>query len=253
LHTVCQEANCPNRGECFNRGTATFLILGPVCTRNCGFCNVSPGRPAELNPREPELVAEAVLRMSLKHAVITSVTRDDLPDGGAAHFAATIRAVRNRNPQCTIEVLTPDFSGKRKHLETVLQASPNIFNHNVETVPRLYAGVRPGAGYQRSLDLLRWASADFGARTKSGLMVGLGEEDDELAAVFADLADVGVSLLTLGQYLSPSRDHMPVRRFVEPEQFDSLALQAKSAGIGHVFAGPLIRSSYLADRMVTVL
>lgn len=250
LHTVCQEANCPNRGECYNRGTATFLLLGPVCTRNCHFCNVTPGEPSAVNPDEPQLVADAIDRMKLRHAVVTSVTRDDLSDGGAGQFAETIRQIRLRRPECTVEVLTPDFRDCPEGLSIVMNARPDIFNHNVETVPRLYRQVRPGADYHRSLDLLRRAFTDFGARTKSGLMVGLGETTDELNLVFADLAAAGVSMLTIGQYLAPSRKHRAVDRYVSPEEFDLLAGEARSVGIRQVFAGPLVRSSYLADSMV---
>lgn len=253
LFTVCQEANCPNRGECFNRGTATFLIMGPTCTRDCRFCNVRPGRSQPLNPTEPDLVAEAVARMGLKHAVVTSVTRDDLTDGGSAHFAATIRAIRRQSPNCTIEVLTPDFRGSKEALATVLDALPNVFNHNVETVPRLYPAVRPSADYRRSLDVLTGAAGFGKVAVKSGLMVGLGESVEELRQVFADLSKASVSLLTIGQYLSPSAAHYPVDRFVRPEEFDRLATLAKEAGISHVFAGPLVRSSYLADTMVSVI
>ncbi|MBD3402801.1 lipoyl synthase [candidate division GN15 bacterium] len=253
LFTVCQEANCPNRGECYNRGTATFLIMGPLCTRNCRFCNVHPGQPQALNPEEPRLVADAVARMQLRHAVVTSVTRDDLPDGGARHFAETIEAIRKQRPDCTIEVLTPDFKDAPEALGIVMAAGPDIFNHNVETVPRLYREVRPGADYQRSLELLERAGREYSVRTKSGLMVGLGETMDELVAVFTDLAEHGVTLLTVGQYLSPSKEHLPVDRYVPPEEFDVLAERARSAGIPHVFAGPLVRSSYLADSMVKLI
>lgn len=250
LFTVCQEANCPNRGECYNRGTATFLIMGPVCTRNCRFCNVSPGTPKALNPEEPSLVADAVAKMKLRHAVVTSVTRDDLPDGGAGQFAETIRLIHARRPGCTVEVLTPDFRNAPEALGIVMAAKPEVFNHNVETVPRLYDEVRPGADYRRSLDLLGRSVAEFTARAKSGLMVGLGETVDELTEVFRDLATVGVSMLTIGQYLSPSKDHLPVERYVPPEEFDRLAEIARAEGIRQVFAGPLVRSSYLADTMV---
>jgi lipoic acid synthetase len=250
LFTVCQEANCPNRGECYNRGTATFLILGPRCTRNCAFCDVSPGRPAPVNEREPQMVAEAASIMKLKHVVVTSVTRDDLADGGAGQFAQTIREIRRRLPECTIEVLTPDFKGSLESLDMVMQAGPDIFNHNVETVPRLYPEVRPSADYQRSLDLLETAATEYKARTKSGLMVGLGETRDELISVFHDLAAHKVTMLTIGQYLAPSPDHHPVIRYVPPDEFDDLAGLAREAGIAKVFAGPLVRSSYLADSMV---
>lgn len=251
LNTVCQEANCPNRGECFNRGTAVFLLMGPTCTRNCGFCNVQSGKPQPLDPEEPRRVAEASKRLKLRHVVITSVTRDDLADGGAAQFAATVRAVRAELPKATIEVLTPDFRGSTEALDIVLDSSPDVFNHNVETVPRLYRAVRPAADYNRSLGLLKAASNRDGVMIKSGLMVGLGESFDELKHVFGDLAESRVSLLTIGQYLSPSSSHLPVTRFVEPEEFDRFREAAESAGIRSVFSGPLVRSSYLADRFIS--
>jgi lipoyl synthase len=249
LHTVCHEANCPNRGECFGRGTAVFLILGPNCTRNCGFCNVVTGRPLSVDPDEPRRVAEASAKLQLRHVVITSVTRDDLLDGGASQFAQAITAVRSVLPNSTIEVLTPDFQGKESALETVLVARPDVFNHNVETVPRLYARVRPQADYRRSLALLKKAGELPGAKIKSGLMVGLGEQNEELKQVFADLANSRVSLLTIGQYLAPSTRHLPIERFVPPEEFATLQQEAEAAGIGAVFAGPLVRSSYLADSL----
>jgi lipoic acid synthetase len=247
LQTVCQEANCPNRGECFNRGTAVFLIMGPYCTRNCSFCDVASGRSVPLDSTEPQRVAEAAARLELRHVVITSVTRDDLEDGGAAHFAATVREVRTRLPRSTIEILTPDFRGSSAALKVCLAEHPDIFNHNLETVPRLYPEVRPSADYRRSLDLLREAKA-LGARiTKSGLMVGLGETTEELKRVFEDLADSGVSILTIGQYLAPSKNHHPVMRYVHPDEFMMLEQDARRAGIGTVISGPLVRSSYLAD------
>jgi lipoic acid synthetase len=253
LLTVCQEANCPNRGECFSRGTATFLILGPLCTRNCRFCNVTPGKPSAPNQEEPRLVAEAVARMNLRHAVVTSVTRDDLPDGGAEQFAQTIREIRRLRPGCTIEILTPDFRGDTNALKTALQAKPTIFNHNVETVPDLYPLVRPSAIYQRSLDVLQFAHEQFGVPVKSGLMVGLGETTGQLQDTFANLARHHVSLLTIGQYLQPTPHHLPVIRYLPPEEFDLLATLARRAGIRQVFAGPLVRSSYLADTMVSAI
>ena len=253
LFTVCQEANCPNRGECFTRGTATFLILGPVCTRNCRFCNVTPGKPALVNPEEPRLVAKAVERMNLRHAVVTSVTRDDLPDGGAEQFARTIREIRRVRPACTIEILTPDFKGDREALAQAVADRPDIFNHNIETVPQLYVRVRPAADYQRSLDVLAFVHDQFAIPVKSGLMVGLGETVDQLERTFADLARHHVSMLTIGQYLSPSSDHLPVIRYLHPDEFADLAEKAKQAGIRLVFAGPLVRSSYLADTMVRAI
>lgn len=247
LHTVCQEANCPNRGECFNRGTATFLIMGPQCTRNCRFCNIQTGRPAALDAGEPARIAEVAARLKLRHVVVTSVTRDDLPDGGAGHFAATVTELRKRLPKASIELLTPDFRDCPEALPIIIKASPEVFNHNVETVPRLYTTVRPGADYRRSLDLLRHMARQSDMVIKSGLMVGLGETNDELEAVFADLADAGVQVLTIGQYLAPSKKHHPIDRYVPPEEFDRLAKAARASGIGKVFAAPLVRSSYRAD------
>lgn len=251
LNTVCQAANCPNRGECFSRGTATFLILGPLCTRNCRFCDVQPGKPGYPDPSEPSRVAAAALKLKLRHVVVTSVTRDDLPDGGANQFAEAIRAIRGHLPASTIEVLTPDFKDARGALDAVMEAGPDVFNHNLETVPRLYAPVRPGADYQRSLELLRDAHDRFSAITKSGLMVGLGETTEELEDVFIDLAKHHVSVLTIGQYLSPSKEHLPVARYVPPDEFDHLAELARAAGIRRVFSGPLVRSSYLADTLLS--
>ncbi|MBN1211426.1 MAG: lipoyl synthase [candidate division Zixibacteria bacterium] len=247
LNTVCQAANCPNRGECFNRRTATFLIMGPVCCRNCRFCNIDTGRPEPLNDEEPERVALAAERLKLRHVVVTSVTRDDLPDGGAAHFAETVRRIRRRLPECKIELLTPDFRDVPDALDIVMAAEPDIFNHNLETVPRLYPKVRPGADYNRSLKLLKRAYDKFKAVTKSGLMVGVGEERDELRQVFADLAEHHVSILTIGQYLAPSPKHLPVARFVPPDEFKEYADEAKKAGLKKVFSAPLVRSSYMAD------
>ncbi|PWB69057.1 lipoyl synthase [candidate division GN15 bacterium] len=250
LNTVCQEANCPNRGECFTRGTAVFLLMGPSCTRNCSFCNVHSGRPSPIDSEEPRRVAEACRRMNLRHVVITSVTRDDLVDGGAAHFAETVLAVRAALSKATIEVLTPDFRGSTESLRVVMAAKPDVFNHNVETVPRLYQQVRPGADYRRSLELLRSASAFDRVLIKSGLMVGLGETVAELKQVFRDLAESRVSLLTIGQYLAPSSAHFPIARYVLPEEFEEYRDLAQAAGIGSVFSGPLVRSSYLADRFI---
>jgi len=247
LHTVCQSAACPNLGDCWNRRTATFLLLGAVCTRGCRFCAVSKGVPQEPDPGEPPRVAGAVAALELQYAVLTSVTRDDLPDGGASQFAATIRAIRNRVPGCRVEVLVPDFQGARDALETVLETAPDVLNHNLETVPRLYLQVRPGASYQRSLGLLA-ESRRLGppVPTKSGLMLGFGESPGEVVAVLRDLRAAGVELLTLGQYLQPSPKHLPVSRFVPPEEFDALAAQGRRMGFRHVEAGPLVRSSYHA-------
>jgi len=246
LHTVCQEANCPNRGECFSSGTATFLIMGPNCTRNCRFCNVTHGRISPLDPEEPRRIAETVQLLKLDHAVITSVTRDDLLDGGAGHFSAVIEAVRLVMPETTIEVLTPDFQGDRGSAEIVFRAAPDVFNHNVETVPRLYGKVRPGADYRRSLNLLRRAADYGGMAVKSGLMVGLGETVDELNGVFGDLHENGVTFLTIGQYLAPSEKYHPIVKYYSPAEFELLFSEAKRAGIEHVFSGPLVRSSYHA-------
>ncbi len=246
LHTVCQEANCPNRGECFSSGTATFLIMGPNCTRRCRFCNVAGGAVGQLDREEPQRVAKTVKIMKLKHAVVTSVTRDDLPDGGAGHFAEVIRAIRARCPGTTIEVLTPDFKGALPALNAVFAERPEVFNHNLETVKRLYPEVRPQAFYDRSLAVLAAARAYGDIVVKSGLMVGLGETVEELADAFDDLAHAGVESLTIGQYLAPSKNHHPVVKYYHPDEFSSLAVVATKAGIRQVFAGPLVRSSYHA-------
>ncbi len=251
LHTVCEEARCPNIGECFEAGTATFMILGDVCTRACGFCAVRSGRPAGLDAEEPSRVAEAVGRLGLKHAVITSVTRDDLPDGGASVFADTIRAIRRRSPATSVEVLIPDFGGAPQALATVMATRPHILNHNLETVPRLYPRVRPQAVYRRSLELLgRAKTLDRGVLTKSGLMVGLGESREELLEVMADLAAVGCDILTVGQYLQPTPRHLPVARYYHPDEFQELAEEGRRLGLRQVEAGPLVRSSYHAERQI---
>lgn len=247
LNTVCQAANCPNRGECFNRGTATFLIMGPLCTRNCRFCDVRAGVPSGLDADEPTRVAEAAAELKLKHVVITSVTRDDLPDGGAGQFVKVVAEIRRLLPAATVEILTPDFKGVANAAELMIGARPDVFNHNLETVPRLYPVVRPGADYGRSLELLRQVAEGSDIVTKSGLMLGLGEKMEELGQVFDDLAGVGVRILTLGQYLAPSKEHYPVQRYVSPEEFEQAGEQARRAGIGKVFSGPLVRSSYRAD------
>lgn len=260
LQTVCQQAHCPNQGECFASRTATFLILGKDCTRGCRFCAIhrTPA-PAPPDPAEPENVAAAAERLGLRHVVITSVTRDDLPDGGAGHFAATIRAVRARLGEATIEVLTPDFQGSREALAAVFAAAPDVFNHNTETVPRLYASVRPEADYARSLavlgtvrELADTERAATGRRTftKSGLMLGLGERDEEVRAVLGDLRRVGCDVLTLGQYLAPSAEHEPVAEFICPERFDAWAAEARAMGFRAVAAGPFVRSSYHAEEVL---
>ncbi len=252
LHTVCEEAHCPNIGECFNAGTATFMILGDTCTRACRFCGVSSGRPQpELDALEPQRVAGTVRMLGLDYAVITSVTRDDQPDGGAGIFAACIEAVRRDRPTCRVEVLIPDFLGDWKALETVVRARPYVLNHNVETVPRLYRRVRPQARYERSLELLRHAKLlDPSLLTKSGLMVGLGETRDEVFEMMADLRDAGVGLVTIGQYLRPSRKHLPVERYYAPDEFHSFVEKGRELGFRHVEAGPLVRSSYHAQLQV---
>jgi lipoic acid synthetase len=250
LHTVCQEARCPNLAECFGQGTATFLILGDRCTRGCHFCAVGHGRPAPPDPDEPQRVAAAAARLGLGHVVITSVTRDDLADGGAGHFAATIRAVRRRLPGATIEVLIPDFRGSQAALETVLAAGPAVLNHNVETVPRLYRAVRPGADYRRSLALLARAKAlRPGLATKSGLMLGLGERTAEVLRVLHDLRRARCDLLTLGQYLQPGDDQLPVSRYVPPDEFAAYRDKAEALGFRGVAAGPLVRSSHQAEAL----
>ena len=254
LHTVCTEARCPNIYECWNAGTATFMILGDVCTRRCGFCSVTSGRPSPgVDTAEPARIAEAVARLGLTHAVITSVDRDDLPDGGAGHFRDVLHAIRERNPGCAVEVLTPDFKGKRGALDVVLDAAPVVFAHNVETVPRLYRTVRPGSRYDGSVALLGRAAAwrDRRApalRVKSSLMLGIGERRDEVSAVLADLRGAGVDVVTLGQYLQPTRDHLPVDRWVSPAEFEELRREASALGFLHAESGPLVRSSYHAER-----
>jgi lipoic acid synthetase len=250
LHTVCEEAHCPNLGECWGRGTATFMILGDVCTRACGFCAVKtglPGRPPD--PEEPGRVADAVARMHLRHAVVTSVDRDDQKDGGAAAFAATIREIRARVPTCTVEVLIPDFKGRWDALQTVLEARPEILNHNVETVPRLYRRARSGANFARSLELLR-RSRQQGLVTKSGIMVGLGEERAEVDETIRAIRDTGTEILTIGQYLRPSPRHLPVERYYPPEEFAELKSLALGLGFAHVESGPLVRSSYHAEEQI---
>ena len=247
LNTVCEDAHCPNIGECWHHGTATFMILGDICTRACSYCAVAHGRPTELDLAEPGRVAEAVARMGLQYAVITSVDRDDQADGGASVFAETIRLTRARVPSCRIEVLIPDFQGKEEPLRTVLDAGPDVLNHNIETVPRLYRMARSGGRYRRSLELLERArSYRPHIATKTGIMVGLGEERDELDAVFGDLREVGVSILTIGQYLRPSPKHAPMARYYHPDEFAQLKAAALEKGFVHVESGPLVRSSYHA-------
>ena len=247
LHTVCQEARCPNAGECWNNGTATFMILGDVCTRSCGFCAVKTGKPTELDGDEPARVARAVSLLGLRHAVITSVNRDELYDGGAQIFAETIRQVRAANPGIRIEVLIPDFRGEEFALDIVLDALPDILNHNMETVPRLYPVVRPQAKYERSLTLLNRARRR-GFTTKTGLMLGIGERIEEVIEVLQDLRREDCVILTLGQYLQPTKEHLPVERFVHPEEFRRLKEIGMEMGFRHVESGPLVRSSYHAEQ-----
>ncbi len=249
LHTVCEEASCPNLGECFTHGTATFLIMGNICTRRCPFCDVAHGRPDPLDEQEPAHLAKTIAAMSLKHVVVTSVDRDDLRDGGATHFGLCISEIRSQSPETRIEVLVPDFRGRMDvALEKLALSPPDIFNHNLESVPRLYKAVRPGSDYQWSLDLIKKFQAQHpNVPTKSGLMLGLGETMDEVKQVMQDLRDHGCRMLTLGQYLQPSRHHLAVERFVTPAEFDQLAEVAKKMGFEHVASGPMVRSSYHAD------
>ena len=247
LHTVCEEAHCPNLAECWGHRTATFMLLGDVCTRNCGYCAVTHGRPVAVDPHEPERVAEGVERLGLRHVVVTSVDRDDLPDGGAGHFAATARAIKRRQPDCTVEVLTPDFKGNLEALAEVVEAPIEVFNHNTETVPRLYKLARPGGRYDRCLAILDAAKRRRPSLlTKTGLMLGLGEEPAEVHAVLADLREVACDILTLGQYLQPTRQHLPIARYLTPAEFDELGAAARALGFRHVESGPLVRSSYHA-------
>lgn len=253
LHSVCEEASCPNLGECFSKGTATFMIMGDICTRRCPFCDVAHGRPNPLDEQEPQHLAEAIANLNLSYVVITSVDRDDLRDGGAAHFASCIREIRRRSPQTRIEVLVPDF---RNRIEWALacfeDAVPDVFNHNLETVPRLYRAARPGAVYEGSLELLAaFKKINPDAPTKSGLMLGLGEEIEEIEQVMRDLRKHDVDMLTLGQYLQPSKHHLPVTRFVHPDEFDRLAEVGYQLGFSHVASGPMVRSSYHADEQAS--
>ncbi|HET6632534.1 MAG TPA: lipoyl synthase [Rhodanobacteraceae bacterium] len=252
LVTVCEEASCPNIHECFSKGTATFMILGEVCTRRCSFCDVAHGRPLPPDPLEPARLADTIAAMGLRYVVITSVDRDDLRDGGAAHFAACIRAIRHASPEIRIEILTPDFRGKgrmERALEALAQFPPDVFNHNLETVPHLYREVRPGAGYQWSLDLLRRFKAQHPEiPTKSGIMLGLGENESQVLETLRDLRAHDVDMITIGQYLQPTAHHHPVLRYWHPDEFEALARAGMAMGFHHVAAGPLVRSSYHADR-----
>lgn len=249
LHTVCQSAKCPNLGECWSAGTATLMILGNVCTRSCGFCHIATGRPPELDLDEPYRVGDAVGKMKLRHVVITSVNRDELPDGGASVWAETLRQIRKQSPGTNVEVLIPDFTGNWEALQLVLDQRPEILNHNIETVPRLYRTVRPQAKYRRSLELLQRAKAQ-GFVTKTGMMLGLGEESHEIEEVIGDLVSIGVDLLTLGQYLQPTPNHLPVNRWVHPDEFRQWKTCGEEKGLRHVESGPLVRSSYHAEKQV---
>ncbi len=248
IHTVCQSARCPNIGECFSRGTATFMILGETCTRNCGFCAVKTGRGEPVDPYEPIKIATMVSKLNLRHAVITSVTRDDLPDEGATQFAKTVKAIKSLCPSTTVEVLTPDFHAHRELIAVVVDAKPDVYNHNVETVPRLQKLARPQASYERSLKVLETVK-ELAPKmlTKSGLMVGLGETTDEVVQVLKDLKEVGCDIVTIGQYLQPTKKHLPVARYVAPEEFAELERIGYELGFKYVFSGPFVRSSYLAD------
>ncbi|MGB1701577.1 MAG: lipoyl synthase [Cycloclasticus sp.] len=253
LYSVCEEAACPNLGECFNNGTATFMIMGDICTRRCPFCDVAHGRPKPLDTDEPKKLADTIKDMQLRYVVITSVDRDDLRDGGADHFAQCIDAVREKNPSIQVEILVPDFRGRRDiAIEILKQTPPDVFNHNLETVPRLYKKARPGSDYQWSLDLIkRYKEAKPSVATKSGIMLGLGETLDETLAVMQDLRDHHCDMLTLGQYLQPSQGHLAVERYVTPEEFDELAKLGKEMGFSHVASGPMVRSSYHADQQAS--
>jgi lipoic acid synthetase len=249
LHTICTSGQCPNKEECWGRGTATFMILGNVCTRSCKFCAVATGRPLEADWAEPERLAESVSKMNLKHCVITSVDRDDLEDGGAAIWAATIRAVKELNPGTTIETLVPDFRGRKELLQLVIDARPEVISHNLETVRRLTPQVRSAAIYARSLEVVGWV-AESGIRSKSGIMLGLGETEDEVIQVMDDLRQVGCEVMTIGQYLQPTAKHLPVQEYVKPEQFEKYRLIGLQKGFRHVESGPLVRSSYRAEKHV---
>jgi len=255
LNTICTSGSCPNMGECWTEGTATFMILGKVCTRTCAFCDVATGKPDAVDPDEAINLAKAVAKIGLKHVVITSVDRDDLKDGGAGHYATVIRELKARQPNVTIEILTPDFQRKPAScLNTIMDAKPDIFNHNLETVPRLYRSVRPGARYYTSLRLLQRAKElDSNVVTKSGLMVGLGEERDEILQVLDDMREAGIDILTIGQYLRPSEKHHPVMKYWSPEEFDELKYLAEKKGFGMVASGPLVRSSFHADEVFAAL
>ncbi len=246
LNTVCEAARCPNKSECYSKNTATFLIMGNNCTRNCRFCNITCAVPEPLNPEEPKKIALAVKKLGLKYAVITSVTRDDLPDGGAEHFSQVISEIKKETPVVKIEVLTPDFKGNKNSIDTVIRANPDVFNHNIETVPSLYKKARPQAKYERSIDFLKYIKENSNILTKTGLMVGLGETKQELINVFEDLVKIKCDIVTIGQYISPTKKHLPVQKYYEPFEYDELSIIARKIGIKHTFFSPLTRSSYKA-------
>lgn len=246
LNTVCESARCPNKSECYAKNTATFLIMGKNCTRNCRFCNISCASPEPLNPEEPQKIADAVLKLSLKYVVITSVTRDDLSDGGAEHFASVIKQIKKADSKVRTEVLTPDFKGNKNSIDTVIQAKPDVFNHNIETVPSLYRKARPQAEYSRSLEFLQYIKETSNILTKTGLMVGLGETKEELINTFEDLAGIKCDIVTIGQYIQPSKQHLEVVRYYKPYEYEELTLIARKIGIKHTFFSPLTRSSYNA-------
>ena len=246
LNTVCEAARCPNKGECYAKNTATFLIMGNECTRNCRFCNISCGKPEPLNPEEPEKIANSVKELGLKYVVITSVTRDDLPDGGSEHFSRVINEIRKLDNKIRIEVLTPDFKGNTNSIDTVIKAKPDVFNHNIETVPSLYSKARPQANYERSLNFLKYIKDNSDILAKTGLMVGLGETKDELIQTFKDLVEIKCDIVTIGQYIAPTKEHLPVIKYYKPEEYDELTDIAKKIGIKHTFFSPLTRSSYKA-------
>ncbi len=252
LNTVCEEARCPNLAECWGARTATFMILGEICTRSCGFCNIKMGMPNPVDWDEPRRVAESVKDLGLRHAVITSVDRDELKDGGASVFAETIRLIRETSPECTIEILTPDFKGEESAFEIIMKNPPDILNHNLETVERLYHAVRPQAKYSRSLELIRWFK-EKGLRTKSGIMVGIGETKDEVFGIMDDLRSYGCDIMTIGQYLQPTKEHLPVARYVTPDEFREYKEYGKKIGFLAVESGPLVRSSYHADKHARLL
>ncbi len=252
LHTVCEEAHCPNLADCWNHRTATFMILGEICTRTCGFCNVKSGVPRKVDWDEPRRVAESVRELGLRHAVVTSVDRDDLPDGGARVYSETVKLIRELNPSCTVEILIPDFKGDEKAFEIIMENPPDILNHNLETVSRLYHAVRPQAKYERSLQLLKWFK-EKGLRTKSGIMVGIGETTEEVFEIMRDLRENGCDIITIGQYLQPTKEHLPVARYVDLEEFAAYKEEALKLGFLAVESGPLVRSSYHADKHARLL